>query len=106
MRNAIVSYDLPTTRQSGLPLDPADIAGVEVSLSADGGANFAVLDTVAPPATSLEQTELEPGDYMFRLIVIDTNGRRGNPVDEPFAIPDDTAPGEVTNVQVQVSAPE
>ena len=106
MRNALVTWDLPTTRESGLPLDVADIASVEVELSGDGGANFASLDSVVPPAASLEQTELEPGDYIFRLTVVDMVGSGGQPVDAPFNIPDDTPPGSVTNVNVTVSAPE
>ena len=103
MKNATVSWELPITRESGRPLDLADIQGVEVSLSADGGANFAVLNTVAPPDTDLFVPDLEVGDWVFRLTVVDTNGRRSMDVDELFNIPDETAPGIVSNVQVVLS---
>ncbi len=103
MKNATVSWDLPTTRESGLPLDPADIQGVEVSLSADGGTTFSVLNTVAPPDTELLVPDLEIGDWVFRLAVVDTNGRRSADVDALFNIADETAPSAVVNVQVALS---
>ena len=103
MKNATVSWDLPTTRESGFPLDPADIQGVEVSLSADGGASFSVLNTVAPPETELLVPDLEIGDWAFRLVVVDTNGKRSADVDALFNVPDETAPSAVVNPQVTLS---
>ncbi len=106
MRDVRVTWDLPTTRDSGRPLPIDEIAGVDVALSADGGANFTLLATVTPDgAQELEQQQLEPGDYLFRLIVIDTDGKTSSDdgVQVPFSIPDDSPPGEVTNVNVTVA---
>ena len=103
MKTALITWDLPTTRESGLPLDPADIQHVEVSLSADLGQNFGVLDTVAPPTLELTVPDLEIGDWVTRLVVVDTAGRRSADFDVPFNVPDDTAPGTVVNVNVALS---
>jgi len=102
MKDAHISYDLPTTRESGLPLPAAEIAGVEISLSADAGANFVVVDTVVPPSMGLDITQLENGTWIARLIVIDTAGQRSMTVDQPF-VSDDSAPGIVTNVNVALT---
>ena len=90
-------WELPTTRESGRPLAETDIAGVEVSLSADL-VNFTVLNTVAPPELSLLVPDLEIGDWLFRFVVIDTANRRSMDVDVSVNIADDTAPGIVFNV--------
>lgn len=100
MKNVNISWELPTTRESGFPLDPADIQHVEVSLSADLGANFTVLNNVAPPTLDLTVPDLEIGDWIFRLVVVDTADRRSVNVDTPVNVPDETAPTGVLNVQV------
>ena len=77
MKDATVSWTWPTKRDQGGNLPESDIAEMEISLSADGGANFTELTTpgeVTPPTTSFVQTELSFGDYIFRLVVIDTLG--------------------------------
>jgi hypothetical protein len=96
MANVRVAWTLPTTRQSGKPLSPADIAGVELAQSADGGANFGVIDTLPPTTTSTLVNELEPGDWYFRGVVIDTAGRRSSPVVKSISIADTTPPGELS----------
>ena len=101
--DALISWNLPTTRESGLPLDPLDIAGVEVWLSADLGDNFTVLSTVPTADTELGVPDLEPGDWIARLVVIDTADRRSDNVDAPFNVPDNSPPGAVTNVQISLS---
>jgi hypothetical protein len=103
MKNATVTWDLPTVRESGLPMSADSIAGVEVSMSADLGANWAVLNTIAPPTTELLIPDLETGDWQLSLVVIDTDGRRSAAVEYPFNIADDTNPGAVTNVNVTLA---
>lgn len=86
---------MPTTRTSGRPFDPA-LATVEVSLSADEGANFGVLGTVPPGAApTFTQTELEDAYWVFRFVVIDDKGLRSSNFD--FGI-DTSPPGVVFNV--------
>lgn len=100
MKNVRIAWELPITRESGLPLDLADIQHVEVSLSADLGANFVVLNTVAPPTLDLLVPDVDIGDWIFRLVVVDTDGRTSADVDTPVNVPDETNPGSVVNVTV------
>jgi hypothetical protein len=99
-KNVNVSWDLPTTRESGLPLDPADIQHVSVELSADLGTTFTPINDIAPPATDITVPDLDIGDWIFRLIVVDTAGRLSVEVDTPVNVPDETNPSSVINVQV------
>lgn len=99
-KNVNVSWDLPTTRESGLPLDPADIQHVEVLLSADLGATFTPINNIVPPDTDILVPDLDIGDWIFRLVVVDTAGRSSADVDTPVNVPDETNPSTVVNVQV------
>ncbi len=100
MKNALVTWTLPTTRESGLSLDPADIANVEVSMSGDLGANFTPVTTVLPSdPQEAAVSDLDIGDWIFRLIVVDTAGLQSVAVDVP-AVVDGTPPGAVTNAGV------
>lgn len=102
--NATVSWDWPTTRESGNELSVDEISGCIVSLSADQGANFTVLNTVAPPdGNSLLMPDLTDGTWIVRLMVIDTDGRRSSVVDTPFAV-DSSPPGPVVNPSVAVTS--
>jgi len=69
MANVRVSWKNPSTRVGGKPLAAADVAYVRVELSADQGANYAEVGRVV--GESFDQTELEPGTYVFRLSVVD-----------------------------------
>ena len=86
----IVNWQLPTTRASGAPLDPADIDFVEIAASADGGANYGVLQNVAPPETQLTVPDLEDGEWFFRGVVVDQDGRRSDPLSGSITL--DTSP--------------
>lgn len=100
MRDATFTWVLPTERESGRPIPLNELAGTQVSLSADAGANWTEIDNVPAGA---EQTvsvqDLDNGDWIVRFEVADTEGRVGQPYDHPF-VSDDTAPGQVTNVEV------
>ncbi len=100
MNDALVRWTLPTTRQSGGPLDPDDISGVEVSISSDNGANYTVADTVEPPILDKQFADLAFGDWLVRLIVIDTRSVRSGGIVTPFKIPDESPPGDVTDVDI------
>ena len=98
--NVNVTWNLPTTRVSGNPLDVALIAGVDVSLSADGGTNFVLTDTVLPTVTQeVLYPDLVDGDYVIRLVVRLTTGQMSANVDTPVSL-DTSAPMGVTNVVV------
>ena len=100
MATVKVRWSLPTTRESGLPLDPADIAGVELSLSADGGANFGLFDTYPPSVLEAQVTELEPGTWVFRGVVVDSDGRRSAPRTAVQVIEDATPPGALLTLEL------
>ncbi len=96
-RNVNVSWVLPTTRASGKPLNPADVAGMELSLSVDN-TNWAVFDTFPKETLSTTVTELEAGEWFFRGIVRDVQGRSSVPLVRSIVIPDETPPGPLANL--------
>lgn len=100
--NATVSWDLPTTRESGNALPVEDILHVILSLSADQGGNFTVMDTIAPPATSHLLPDLTDGTWIVRLMVVDTDNKRSSIVDTPFVV-DSSPPGPVENPNIALA---
>jgi len=99
-RNVNVTWDLPTTRESGGELLPSDILHTEASISVDG-VTFTVLNTFLPSQTqALFMPDVDLGDWIVRLVVVDKALRRSVVVDTPFNVPDETAPGTVLNVVV------
>ena len=87
-----VSWVLPTTRESGKPLDPAQIAGVELSLSADG-VNFTAYDTFAKEVLATVIPDLDIGEWFVQGVVIDTTGKRSKPTVKSIVVLDESAPG-------------
>lgn len=61
----------PTTRVDGSALAPTDIAAVTVFMSADLGANFVELGSVAAGVQTFRQTDLPDGTYQFKVVVTD-----------------------------------
>lgn len=101
MANVRVSWKNPNTRVGGRPLDAADISYVRVELSADGGQNFGEVGRVV--GESFDQTELEPGTYVFRLTVLDKQSPAAvsAPVEKSFTLAE-AAPSPVASVVVEV----
>ena len=93
-RTVNVSWVLPTTRESGKPLDPAQIAGVELALSVDN-VNFSIYNSFTPDVHQTAIPELEIGEWFVRGVVVDTAGKRSKPVVKSIVVPDDTAPGSL-----------
>jgi hypothetical protein len=103
MKNATLSWTLPTTRESGNPLTEAEILHVEIAISADAGANYSVLDNVPPGVTELLVPDLEAGGWKFHLTVVDTALRRSAAVPYDLNVPDETPPMGVTSVTAVLS---
>lgn len=103
MQTARVTWELPTEKDNGRPLDLDDIDRVEVLLSANQGQDFSALDPVRPEDEQVSTIpDLEDGDWVVRLVVFDTRQRSGDNVDTPFTI-DTAPPGTVKNVNVELS---
>ncbi len=97
-KNARLNWVHPTTRESGEPLDPADIDFVETFMSADMGANFVSLGMHTPDTTEQVVADLGIGTYQFRAIWNDTKGKLSVPAEDVGVVPDETPPavGELT----------
>lgn len=98
MANVRLTYNLPVSRVNGRPLSLNDIRHVSVYLSADNGANFSKLADVPPSSSEFTQTELEDGNWVFRLVVEDTKGQKSVAVDKAVIILP-ALPNPVSNVQ-------
>jgi hypothetical protein len=97
MKNVTISWVLPTTRQEGGPLPVDEIQHATIELSADGGANFSPIGQFAPDVLSTPVNDLPVSDqYVVRGWVTDTVGQNGNQVSVPFAIADDSPPGDLS----------
>ena len=110
MKNALLTYNLPTTRTSGQDAPVTEIRHVEISLSADLGVNFGVLSNVTPflpdgvtPLRELFVPDLEIGDWVFRFVVVGNDDTRSADLDFPVLVPDDTPFNTVLNVAVTLS---
>jgi hypothetical protein len=103
-KNVTITWDLPTTRTSGFPLDVIDIEHTRVALSADGGTSFGTVGTRLPtdPQEFL-LGDVDIGDWLVRLTVVDTEARESSPVDTAFNVPDETPPGSVLNVNITMA---
>jgi len=77
MGRATLNWTLPTTREDGVALDVSEIMGTEISMSADGGANYSPVVVVASdvPQTFVVDN-LTAGTYAFKATVVDTADRR------------------------------
>lgn len=72
-----LTWVFPTVRESGKPLDPADIQFAELQMSADQGANWMTVDMFPPSVLTTDVNDLEPGTWGFRIRCIDTQNRAG-----------------------------
>lgn len=98
MRDVLVTWELPAPNPFG-----SDLEAVEIAISANGGADFTPLPDVGVGETQ-EQffQQLDFGDWIIRLVVRDVDGRLSSGVQTPFRVPDESPPGDVLNVQVQL----
>ena len=101
-KNVTLTWDLPIIKESGGPLPPTEIDFTLIEL--DAGAGFGELIQILPTdAQSAFVPDMDPGDWSFRVTVIDTRGVGGVPHVEAFTVVDESPPGTVTNVVVTQS---
>lgn len=103
MANVNVSWALPVTRESGKPLDPADISHVRIEVSADAGETFALVNDFPSDVLQTVVEGLDPGTWVFRGLVADVKGRVSAPVVTSITIEDTTAPGELLNLTIELA---
>jgi hypothetical protein len=98
-----LEWAVPAVRDDGSAMPVSEIAYTEALLSVDGGRTFAPIAQVKPDATQIVKRSPAPdGAYVFRLIAVGTNGKKGKPVDTPVTV-DTPAPGAVTAVKATVT---
>jgi hypothetical protein len=98
MQTVNVSWVLPTTRESGRPIDPAAIAFVRLEISADGGANYGTVGDFPPDVLATDVPDLEPGTWVFRGTVADTAGKASKPITASVTLADVSAPGALVSL--------
>jgi len=99
-KDVTVTWDLPTTRTGGGELRPEDIEETRPEMSADGGANFTPLPPVPPDVPQeVNVPDLEPGNWHFRFVLVDTLGQESPPANHIVTVVDDSPPNPVENIQ-------
>lgn len=101
MARATLNWTLPTERVDGTALDPSEIDRTDIMMSADGGANFSSPAPVLPtePQTFVVDN-LTVGSYVFRAIVIDTDGRASDMAEVTGSVL--AAPAAITDLSVTI----
>lgn len=100
MKSMRISWTLPTVREQGGPITPAEIGEVEIELSADGGVNYTPVGSF--PSDTLETivADLPFSDqYVVRGRAIDTAAQAGVWTSLPFTVADTSPPGAL-NISV------
>jgi hypothetical protein len=92
----------PATRESGKPLNPADIAGFVVESSHDGAA-FTKLTDSPPDAVSRVLPGLDYGSWQFRVSCFDKKNHVGAAAVGSLVIDDNTPPSMVLNLTVSIT---
>lgn len=94
MKNIVIQWILPTTRQDGGALPVSEIRHANIELSADAGASYSVLGLFTPDVLDVPVNDLPFSDqYIARGRVIDTAGSVGNWIEKAFVLVDDSPPG-------------
>lgn len=102
MANVRVNWVLPTKRVGGKALAASAIAYTSVQM-AIGSLPFTEVAKVTAPAATFLQTELEPGTYKFRVVIVDkqTPAESSAPTDSSISLRD-AAPEAATALTVVV----
>jgi hypothetical protein len=106
-----LSWEAPTTRVDGTPLDPADIAEYRVYYTINGEPQgvdpIVVSGTSESETVTLELTpRVEPYVISFAITTVDTNGlesAQSETVSKTFQVDSTAAPGAPTNIQFTIT---
>ena len=75
--SATLSWDIPTERENGDPLDLSEIGGYEIAFKRADAEEYDVLIVDDHTAQSLTIPDLTSGDYEFKIASFDTDGMYG-----------------------------
>jgi hypothetical protein len=108
--NSDLSWEAPTTRVDGTPLDPADIAEYRVYYTINGEPQgvdpIVVSGTSASETVTLELTpRVEPYVISFAITTVDTDGlesAQSETVSKTFQVDSTAAPSSPTNLQFTI----
>lgn len=96
MKNIIINWVLPIIRQQGGALSIGEIRDVDIELSADAGASYSSLGPFTTDVLSVPVSDLPFSDqYVARGRCYDTANQPGNWFEVPFALADDSPPGDL-----------
>lgn len=104
MANVKVTGKYPDKRKDGTALDPAKIAGVELFIGAGANPDTLATEIAAPDPIEHLFTDLEPGDWSFGAVVIDSDGRRGDKAIILLKIESSSPPGLVVDFSAEIVA--
>ena len=102
MASVKLNWVLPVNRESGKPLKIEDIKSVEIQMSADLGANYVTLESFTSDVLETVVQDLEPGDWYFRGLVHDIQGRVSKPVVSNIILADNTPPGALQTLTLSL----
>ena len=108
--NSDLSWEAPTTRVDGTPLDPAEIAEYRVYYTINGEPQgvdpIVVSGTSASETVTLELTpRVEPYVISFAITAVDTAGlesAQSETVSKTFQVDSTAAPNPPTNIQFTI----
>jgi hypothetical protein len=96
MKNILIQWVLPTTRQGGGPLPIAEIKHVTLELSANAGVDWSPLGNFPPATLEAPVNDLPFSDqYAVRGFVVDVTDQAGNTETVPFVVDDGSPPGDL-----------
>lgn len=104
MKNIVIAWSLPTTRQQGGNLPVDEILHADIELSADAGVSYtAVGGPYIPTVLEVPINDLPFSDqYIARGRAVDTLNQPGNWTEVGFVLADDSPPGDmIVNVAIQ-----
>jgi len=87
--DVLVKWTLPVERENNRPLPVEEIAGVDVSFRVVGAPTWTPIPPrIAPTAPQeVNVLDMDPGDWEFRCIVVDTKGNESSPEVRPANVP-------------------
>lgn len=101
-KNVTITWDIIPTRADGTPLVTEEIVGTEVSVKVNNpAAPWTVLDTIsAQSPQDFTLGDVDVGDWLFQLVVTDTEGRKSVPQEFAFSVVSEAVPSGVENVVI------